>query len=415
MVMNHDPIEKIVREVYNQAKLGCPTDAKSAIAKVVSGFFRDGVISYRTIERAFDRYIYNDKKAKTPKPETVKILCQYLGHEGYEGYIKKNYPDGIKPKLRAPFFSFIIPQFLLKKTSLISISLLGVFIVMLIIKLSKPKQEDTLPITESRCMVWAQNCYEEIACNLNKHPEYGTKVEVYNPVLINNFKKVDVNLATQFFSEETRLPLIWYYKKNKHELEYYTYPGVHPITGKTLDDITPEIIQKYVPFYGTVSSSSSNNPVFKTPKGEQLLNPTIKNTPNTKELGVFLFHKDSLDITLAKQLQHTLFKAYHATPYLVPKSKMSIQLREDLLSGNITVLGAGLDKHVDEVCIGSVTYSYSEKGMRPKRYVCNLQLDLDFFTAQGIHKTNNTIFKKQTGAGYTREEARLNAIKKLSL
>jgi hypothetical protein len=66
---------------------------------------------------------------------------------------------------------------------------------------------------------------------------------------IKNFKKIDVNMATDFFAPATNKPLIWYIKNKNGNIEYFTSPGLHPITGKTLDEITPYIIQKYVPLH----------------------------------------------------------------------------------------------------------------------------------------------------------------------
>ena len=108
---------------------------------------------------------------------------------------------------------------------------------------------------ENRCMTWAINHYEEVSCNTKPYSKYGTEVLGYEDVKIKNFKKIDVNMATDFFAPITNKPLIWYIKSKNGEIEYFTSPGLHPITGKTLNEITPYIIQKYVPLHSNHKDS----------------------------------------------------------------------------------------------------------------------------------------------------------------
>ncbi|SMC35265.1 hypothetical protein [Cellulophaga tyrosinoxydans] len=108
---------------------------------------------------------------------------------------------------------------------------------------------------ENRCMTWAINHYEEVSCNTRPYSKYGTEVLSYEDVKIKNFKRIDVNMATDFFAPVTNKPLIWYSKNKNGEIEYFTSPGLHPITGKTLDEITPYIIQKYVPLHSNDKDS----------------------------------------------------------------------------------------------------------------------------------------------------------------
>ncbi|GAA3644476.1 hypothetical protein [Flavivirga jejuensis] len=115
--------------------------------------------------------------------------------------------------------------------------------------------DESIVQTENKCMVWVKNQYEKVSCNLTLHKKYSTKIEPYDSKLIANFKKVEVTMKTDFFAEGTNKPLIWYTKNKDGKIEYFTSPGLHPITGKTLDEITPYIIQKYVPLHsGNINS-----------------------------------------------------------------------------------------------------------------------------------------------------------------
>jgi hypothetical protein len=120
--------------------------------------------------------------------------------------------------------------------------LFGVIVLLFII--IKPVDDN-----ETWCMTWSKNHFERISCDTKPYSKYGTEVVPYEEVKMNNFKKIEVDMATDFFAPVTNKPLIWYAKNKDGGIEYFTNPGLHPITGKTLDEITPYIIKKYVPLH----------------------------------------------------------------------------------------------------------------------------------------------------------------------
>ncbi|MEE9364099.1 MAG: hypothetical protein V3U92_15985 [Cellulophaga sp.] len=110
------------------------------------------------------------------------------------------------------------------------------------------------PITivgNNNCMTWDKTHFKKVSCITT----FGAKIVPLDQVRLKTFKKVEVTMATLFFSEETNKPLFWYYKTKKGEIEFFTAPGLHPITEKTLDEITPYIIQKYVPLHSNNRNS----------------------------------------------------------------------------------------------------------------------------------------------------------------
>lgn len=108
--------------------------------------------------------------------------------------------------------------------------------------------DDNRPIpTTYQCMAWADSIYVQVSCSTKPYSQYGTHIEPLDKIKLESFKRVKVNMATQFFAEETNKPLIWHYKHKDNEIEYYTAPGLHPVNGETLRKITPYIIQTYVP------------------------------------------------------------------------------------------------------------------------------------------------------------------------
>ncbi|NDV16529.1 hypothetical protein GO009_10870 [Muricauda sp. TY007] len=113
----------------------------------------------------------------------------------------------------------------------------------------KNQSSNSQTLSPNQCMAWADTLYVEVSCATKPYSKYGTSVEPLDKMKLENFKKVEVDMATQFFAEKTNKPLIWYYKNKNGEIEYYTAPGLHPINGETLRKITPYIIQTYVPVH----------------------------------------------------------------------------------------------------------------------------------------------------------------------
>ena len=95
------------------------------------------------------------------------------------------------------------------------------------------------------CMTWADSLYVTVSCDTGPFSTFGTEVKPLDQMKLKNMRKVEVNAAYPFFSEDGK-PLVWYFKNTDDEIEYFTAPGLHPTTGETLRKITPYIIQTYV-------------------------------------------------------------------------------------------------------------------------------------------------------------------------
>tara|TARA_R110002051_G_scaffold108607_4_gene181343 strand:- start:3332 stop:4063 length:732 start_codon:yes stop_codon:yes gene_type:complete len=235
--MNRNRVEEIIKSVFEKAQLKSVTDAKSALAKLIAEEISEGYayIAPKTIERAYEKYILGDTSKGEPSPETIKLLCNYLGFENYGAYVSQQaqITDRIKkatsPNLNRKGIFWLV-----------GILIFGLFGVWLI-------REDVFSTTPNEsCMVWKKMQYEKVSCE----KAYGLKIEPLDEVKLNTFKKVDVTITTTFFSESNANPLVWYFKHSNGDLEYFTAPGLHPLNGGTLKAITPYIIEKYVPIYG---------------------------------------------------------------------------------------------------------------------------------------------------------------------
>lgn len=232
--MKRNRIEEIIKSVFEKAQSKSVTHAKSALSKLIAEEISDeyAYIAPKTIERAYEKYILGDESKGEPSPETIKLLCNYLGFENYGDYIND------QPQVTATIKKEPSPGLNRKGIFwLIGIMVLGILAVWLI-------KSDMINATPSKgCMVWKQTNYEKISCD----KVIGLKVEPLDEVKLNTFKKVEIDISRTFFNESNGEPLVWYYKHENGDLEYFTAPGLHPIQGTTLKAITTYIIDKYVP------------------------------------------------------------------------------------------------------------------------------------------------------------------------
>jgi len=243
--MDDNRIGEIVQKVFAKAKTECISQKKSALSKHIAHQIQEnhGYISYRTLERAYDRHIRKDTTVSERSAESIDLFCQYLGFENYVGFIKReNKPQ---EQDEPPKDSVPVPNSTIRLKSSI-IVLLGI-VLLIIVYTMWPENDSKNVDNNEKCMTWADSIYVPISCDKGPLSRYGTSIEPMDSKKMKNFKKVSVNMATHFFSDQTNQPLIWYTKNKDDEIEYFTAPGLHPTTGKTLDEITEYIIEKYVP------------------------------------------------------------------------------------------------------------------------------------------------------------------------
>lgn len=97
-------------------------------------------------------------------------------------------------------------------------------------------------LSKKRCMQWQEDHYEVVDCEVGS-------IRGINPIVALNkqaveLKKVTLKKGMSFFKYDK--PLYYYHKVSKGNVEFFNAPGLHPITGKPLKEITPYIIHKYI-------------------------------------------------------------------------------------------------------------------------------------------------------------------------
>lgn len=95
-----------------------------------------------------------------------------------------------------------------------------------------------------QCMQWQEDHYEVVDCEVKRLGLVSiSPVEPLNEDLL-EFKKVKLKKGMEFF--KYKKPLYYYYKVSRDSIEFFNAPGLHPVTKKPLNEISPYIIDKYV-------------------------------------------------------------------------------------------------------------------------------------------------------------------------
>lgn len=212
----------LVINAFEKAKNTVHTDVVSQLSTHISDVLLSDY-KYLVNERTLRNY-YNE--AIDCKDGDIRIsrqnelhLSKYLGYEHYGDFLLKNGLTKQKNK---------------RANHTLSIS---VFIVVILLGYSifSNKKEN--------CMVWTNNDhYEKMNCNDNKEDIANKALDLKT---LEHLKRVNPECDYPFFKIDGSTNL-WYEKDMNGTLEYFTYHGLHPVTGKTLKPITEYMVKKYI-------------------------------------------------------------------------------------------------------------------------------------------------------------------------
>ena len=233
-VMDEKIVRRIVGEIFIKAKKEHASHSKYALSNHISN---ETNLSARTLERAYDRYINQKIKYGIPQAESIDLLCKYLGYQNFREYVKSNQEAGV---IKEPPTKEINNRKLIIIISIVFGMILLSFGVQ---RWSVYRQANTSVV--DKCMTWADSHYIPISCDESPLSKYGTEVKPLDQMELKKMRKVKVTAAYDFFNDAGK-PLIWYYKNEAKEYEFFTAPGLHPVSKETLKKITPYIIQTYV-------------------------------------------------------------------------------------------------------------------------------------------------------------------------
>jgi hypothetical protein len=248
---------KILILAFEQAKKEIGSSKKTHLAQHLSDILLEDysyVISERTLRDYYTSYKNGSAGTQDDlKPKLISCLCNYLGYEDYADFVQKNSSSEVRDEKKDDGLRDIVEEANSISWGKILLISSGILLITIVV-LYWPFYNYQGMAESGKCMTWADSLYIEVPCTSNPYSEYGTKVEPMDRVRMNSFKKVEVTMATPFFSEDDK-PLIWYHKNTGGEIEFFTAPGLHPINGETLRKITPYIIETYVPLHSNIKSS----------------------------------------------------------------------------------------------------------------------------------------------------------------
>ena len=149
--------------------------------------------------------------------------------------------SGDKRKLNSTDFTQGLES--VKRISLKSKVIIGFFGLLLFASLGFSFKSICFP--DKNGMIWVENHYEAVVYEAVNNKD---NVKPINQFELDYFRKIKVCDTTTFFKNGSHdLPMVWYGKEPiTGKYEYFSQPGLHPITGKTLKKISPYIIKKYI-------------------------------------------------------------------------------------------------------------------------------------------------------------------------
>lgn len=246
----------LIIDAFNKAReelmaRGNNDPSKTAISEELSEFISQenkvflGGRSLRDYYDEADDSWEKEKDINISQQKVVIRLCNYLGCDTYQDYLKSLEADSTNKELSSkpsdsglnllddevtiPLSKSFVKRY---KTTLTSVAVGGMLIIVFIIYQNQP-----------RWMVWQNDHF--IKATFDPKALQKGYLKMYNEDRILYFKKIKPDCQTVFFDQNSK-PNLWYGKNNEGKLEYFTGYGLHPETGKTLKEITPYMIQKYL-------------------------------------------------------------------------------------------------------------------------------------------------------------------------
>ncbi len=230
--------KKLTELIFEKARNASMETAKTALANYIED---NSALKFKTSTRMYDRYILGDNGKSITSMYNLNLGAKYIGYENFADFCHKNFPETNDKKEKKiseveeenrPFISSnkaSNKNFLKRGLAGLGIaSVLGF--------------GSYLGINggEADCMYWTDTHYSKIGCEEDIHPN--TERKPYDEQLYKYFHRIFPTDTTSFF--EAGEPIVWYLKVGG-EVEFYSSPGNHPITGKQLKPVTSYIVNKY--------------------------------------------------------------------------------------------------------------------------------------------------------------------------
>lgn len=219
--------DKLITAAFEKAKEDTKSEIVSQLAKHISDVLLEDykfMVSERTLRNYYNKIKKKEEEEELTISRQISLhLSRFLGYKDFKEFIRANSGSGSQ---NTHTISKSNKRFKLVAISTI-VALLGFL------------GYDNL---KKDCMVWVNDShFEKVRCE--DMVEDG--VVLYQEEVFENFKKINPDCNYNFFKPDGTENL-WYLKGKQGDLEFFTSPGNHPKTKKTLRPITPYIIDKYI-------------------------------------------------------------------------------------------------------------------------------------------------------------------------
>ncbi|WP_420571940.1 hypothetical protein [Kordia sp.] len=229
-------IKKLFLEAFKKAEQHSGRKTKNGIATYLEQIFEEQLgfrVNRITFSRYYEQFIENKgNQAANPKTDLLNQTAKYLGFDNYEDFVKKS-------QIQQPTTITIDDN-----DNSTTISILKKYKYYMIVVFALITTYTGFEITGQRWMVWNGTEYIKVDFDLDKYDF--KQLKRYDEDLYKHFKKVTVDCDTTKFYKSDGSVNIWYGKNYKKELQYFTYHGLHPETGKSLKHITNYMIENHI-------------------------------------------------------------------------------------------------------------------------------------------------------------------------
>lgn len=389
--MSKNLVEELINEVFSKARSHSPNHTKNALSVFIVEEI-DKRFNYRVTEKTFSRYHdkyvtkVNTKKGNEPRTKTIEILCKYLGYADYKEYVsaKNNKPkeshdfidESSKNQInipQKPFKDKIKPKPKVNLVFKFSITLMLVLMLILVYSIAKY----TFFISKD----------------------------------VESIRKISTNELPNYLQANHE---IWKGKSNTGEVEYFPTAGKHPETGEKLKIVSNDEIKEIIKTSSAEVVDSKNVKNQDESAGELILNPNFKNDSNSKEIAILVFGEDAqLNKKVVAQLEKSVFEDYNSTESLIMPNNFTQNIKNNLITGNISILGNKLNEHTGYVCVVKANHTFRKSSINSQIIICDLEVMYSVYDSKSIKQKNLSKSATYTGQGFTKLEAQNNAIKRM--
>jgi hypothetical protein len=268
---------------------------------------------------------------------------------------------------------------------------------------------------EKSCMAWMGEKYEIVPCNTQFLDQNGISVQVNNgTVNIENFRAINPNRQTDFYDGSGN-PLVWYANNLAGNPEFFNQHGSHPITNAPLKPVPMQLVARYNHDTVIGKESQVGGSIWEEKKIIPENNYINKNFINSdaQETVVLAFSEKEIDAALIYTISEKISeKDKKVIPLFYPQNFTGAQ-KEAFAMGDFSGV-SNLENYVDDIMVASASYDFRKNSTKETLLVCTMDITYFFYSTRSKTKSQ-TKSLSVVGSGFSKEEAKQNALKKFIL